>query len=81
LNPGLQRNNCHSDHSTAIPSVSGHRLKHPRKYVGFLLGLLFDLEDGLNTLSRNMDKFIPDYTASHPKTEYSKLDMPYIILQ
>jgi hypothetical protein len=71
LNPGPQGKDRYSDHSTVISSVSSHRLKNWRKSVGFLLGLLFDPEDGRNTFSRNMDKLMPDYTASHPKTEYS----------
>jgi hypothetical protein len=36
--------------------------------TGCLNGLLFDCEDGGSTFLRNIIKFLPDYTASHPRT-------------
>lgn len=37
-----------------------------------LLGLLFDTGDGGGTFARNVDKYLLDYTKSHPET-YSTL--------
>jgi hypothetical protein len=39
--------------------------------VPFLLGLLFDSEDGGVTYFRNIVKPIPDYTALHARRWYS----------
>jgi hypothetical protein len=36
-----------------------------------LLSLLFDLEDRGSMFFRNACKILPDYTASHPRKEYS----------
>jgi hypothetical protein len=33
--------------------------------AGYLLGLLFDPEDGSNTFFRGVSRLLPDYTASH----------------
>jgi hypothetical protein len=35
-------------------------------HAGFLLGLLFDLEDGGNMIFRNVDRLSPEHTALHP---------------
>jgi hypothetical protein len=35
--------------------------------AGFLLGLLFDTEDGGSTFLRNMGGLLPDYTALPPR--------------
>jgi hypothetical protein len=32
--------------------------------IAWLLGLLFDLEDGGSTVFRNVDKLLPEYTVS-----------------
>jgi hypothetical protein len=37
-----------------------------RKMPVCLFGLIFDPEDGGNTFLRNVDKFLPNYMASHP---------------
>jgi hypothetical protein len=37
----------------------------------FLLGLLFEPEDGGSSLLRNVEKLRPDYTTSHSRRQYS----------
>lgn len=37
-----------------------------------MLGLLFDPEDGGDSLFLNVDKFLPDYIPSHPRI-YNKI--------
>jgi hypothetical protein len=39
----------------------------------FLLGLIFDLEDGGNMFLQNVNCLLPDYTALHPKRQNSSL--------
>jgi hypothetical protein len=34
-------------------------------FAGYLLGLLFDPEDGGDTFLRKVSEFLPDYTALH----------------
>jgi hypothetical protein len=36
-------------------------------HVSFLLGLLFDPEDGRNLFLRNVGLLLPDYTAVYPR--------------
>jgi hypothetical protein len=37
----------------------------------FLLDIIFDLEDEGRTVLRNVDKTLPDYTASHPRRQFA----------
>jgi hypothetical protein len=38
-----------------------------KKFTSFLLGLLVNPEGGGSTCFRNVDKFSPDFMASHPR--------------
>jgi hypothetical protein len=42
-------------------------------FACYLLGLLFDPEDGGSVFLQNVSELIPDYTVSHPRTQYSAL--------
>jgi hypothetical protein len=46
--------------------------------LGFLLGLLFDIEDAGSIFPRNVDNLLPDYTVLHPRIFHSS-DMKYFI--
>jgi hypothetical protein len=51
--------------------------ENPRSHIerlqtaGFILGSLFDPEDGGSTSLRNVGELIPNYTALHPRWWYS----------
>jgi hypothetical protein len=49
-----------------LMGLSGGQAELSLLLTGSLPGLLFDLKDGGITLPRNVGKFVPHYTASHP---------------
>jgi hypothetical protein len=58
---------------SALPSARVE-LQNPafRAYLaGFLLGLLFNAEDGANTFLWNVDGSLLEYKASLPRRQYS----------
>jgi hypothetical protein len=40
-------------------------------FAVFLLDIIFDLEDEGSTVLRNVGKPLPDYTASHSRTQFT----------
>jgi hypothetical protein len=53
--------------SDAILCISINLLIHSLNLAGYLLGLLFDLEDGGSMSYQNIIELVPIYTMSHPR--------------